>query len=99
MNFEILKYIVEYTKSKETDKEVDFSVVSNLMLLDEEKFEFLTEHQVSICTSLDGDEALHNQNRPYFKQNTFEILAKKLAGESEKRSRCFGNSDNNKIFA
>ena len=79
MNFEILKYIVEYTKSKETDKEVDFSVVSNLMLLDEEKFEFLTEHQVSICTSLDGDEALHNQNRPYFKQNTFEILAKKLA--------------------
>ena len=53
MNFETLKYIVEYTRAQETDKEIQFSLVSNLMLLDEEKLEFLTENQVSICTSLD----------------------------------------------
>ena len=78
MNFETLKYIVEYTRAQETDKEIQFSLVSNLMLLDEEKLEFLTENQVSICTSLDGDEFLHNKNRPYLNRNAFKVLEKRL---------------------
>ena len=78
MNFETLRHIVEYTREQQTDKEIEFSLVSNLMLLDEEKLEFLTENQVSICTSLDGDEFLHNRNRPYLNRNAFKILEKRL---------------------
>ena len=78
MNFETLKHIVEYTEQQETDKVIDFSMVSNLMLLNDEKLMFLKEHGVSICTSLDGDEILHNRNRPYFKKNSFEVLKEKF---------------------
>ena len=80
MNFDTLKFIVEYAEEQNQScgKNLEFSVVTNLMLLDEEKLEFLTKHGVSICTSLDGDEILHNKNRPYFQQNTFEILKKKI---------------------
>lgn len=80
MNFDTLQFIVEYAEEQNQSrgKNLEFSVVTNLMLLDEEKLEFLTKHGVSICTSLDGDEVLHNKNRPYFQQNTFEILKKKI---------------------
>lgn len=80
MNFDTLQFIVEYAEEQNQScgKNLEFSVVTNLMLLDEEKLEFLTKHGVSICTSLDGDEILHNKNRPYFQQNTFEILKKKI---------------------
>ena len=80
MNFDTLRFIVEYAEEQNQSrgKNLEFSVVTNLMLLDEEKLEFLTKHGVSICTSLDGDEVLHNKNRPYFQQNTFEILKKKI---------------------
>ena len=80
MNFDTLQFIVEYAEEQNQScgKNLEFSVVTNLMLLDEEKLEFLTKHGVLICTSLDGDEILHNKNRPYFQQNTFEILKKKI---------------------
>lgn len=80
MNFDTLQFIVEYAEEQNQSrgKNLEFSVVTNLMLLDEEKLEFLTKHGVSICTSLDGDEILHNKNRPYFQQNTFEVLKKKI---------------------
>lgn len=80
MNFDTLRFIVEYSekRNQEIGKNLDFSIVTNLMLLDEEKRKFLAEHKVSICTSLDGDELLHNKNRPYFNQNTFRILKKKI---------------------
>lgn len=85
MNFDVLKYIVEYAEKKNqlTRKNLEFSIVSNLMILDQKKLNFLIEHQVSICTSLDGDEVLHNQNRPYFQNNTFQILRKKIEGIRE----------------
>lgn len=78
LNFETLKFIVEYANANKGDKQVDFSLVSNLMLLDEEKMDFLTEHNVMICTSLDGNEELHNRNRPYFQRNPFQILKTRL---------------------
>ena len=78
MNFKTLQYIVEYTKEQKTDKQIEFSLVSNLMLLDQEKLKFLIENNVSVCTSLDGDEELHNRNRPYFHKNAFRILEEKI---------------------
>ena len=80
MNFDTLQFIVEYAEEQNQSrgKNLEFSVVTNLMLLDEEKLEFLTKHGVSICTSLDGDEILHNKNIHYFQQNTFEIMKKKI---------------------
>ena len=64
LNFDVIRHIVEYTESV-SDKRVSFSVVSNLTLLTDEMADFFKEHKVSVSTSLDGDAALHNENRPY----------------------------------
>lgn len=65
LNFPVLKEMVLYgeQESENTNKRVNFSLVSNLSLLDEEILDFLMEHKVSISTSLDGPHELHTLNR------------------------------------
>lgn len=78
-NFPIIKYIVEYTKSINKDKKIQFSLVSNLSLLTDEMVEFFKENQISISTSLDGHEYLHNYNRPLSNYpNTYQLLTKTI---------------------
>jgi sulfatase maturation enzyme AslB (radical SAM superfamily) len=65
VNYEVVQYIVEYakTKAKYLQKEVKFTMVSNLTLMTEEKLTWLLDNGVDICTSLDGDKLTHNSNR------------------------------------
>ena len=44
-NFAIIRYIVEYTNSVNTDKIIHYSVVSNLSLLTEEMVRFFREQK------------------------------------------------------
>ncbi len=64
-NFDAIKYVIEYLEENKGDKEVDFSLVSNLTLLTDEMIDFFAFHHVGISTSIDGFEALHNNNRPF----------------------------------
>ena len=64
LNFDVIKYIVEYSKSV-SNKHINYSIVSNLTLLTDEMIEFIKINNISISTSLDGNEIVHNQNRPY----------------------------------
>jgi His-Xaa-Ser system radical SAM maturase HxsB len=65
VNFPVVKHIVEYAlaKNRAYGKRLEFTMVSNLALMDEEKLRFLLDHKVQICTSIDGPEALHNKQR------------------------------------
>ncbi|MFW6025217.1 MAG: His-Xaa-Ser system radical SAM maturase HxsB [Candidatus Woesearchaeota archaeon] len=73
-NWEIVKFIVNYARKKEeeTEKTLQFSLVTNLSLMTEEKLDFLTEKLVGICTSLDGPKEVHNKNRPYPNGDSYE---------------------------
>lgn len=64
MNFEAIKAAVQRAEQVLSDKEVELCLVSNLILLDEEKADFLAAHHVSVSTSLDGPQPLHDLNRP-----------------------------------
>jgi uncharacterized protein len=66
LNWPVVKFITKYAqrKAKGTGRRLIVSLVSNFNLMTEDKLEFLIEHSVSICTSLDGPEDLHNFNRP-----------------------------------
>src|SRR5262249_749849 len=44
-------------------KRLEFTMVSNLSLMDEEKLAWLLGHKVQICTSIDGPEHLHDKQR------------------------------------
>ncbi len=64
-NWDVLKFVVEYAteKNKQANKDLAFTLVSNLSLMDEEKMAYLIEHEVYMCTSLDGPRDLHEHNR------------------------------------
>ena len=66
-NFPVVKLAV--TKALELNrtahKTLGFSLLTNLSLMDEEKLEFILEHDVKVCTSLDGPQDLHDANRPF----------------------------------
>jgi His-Xaa-Ser system radical SAM maturase HxsB len=63
--FPIVKHVIEYAreKNKTARKELEFTMVSNLALLDETKLKFLIENRVQICTSIDGPQHLHDKQR------------------------------------
>lgn len=65
VNFEGVKHAIAYAleKNKAIGKELEFTMVSNLSLMDEEKLRYLVEHRVQICTSIDGPSDLHDKQR------------------------------------
>jgi radical SAM protein with 4Fe4S-binding SPASM domain len=47
-------------------------MVTNLSLLTAEQYEFFRQTRVSLCTSLDGPEDIHNANRPWPGHNSYQ---------------------------
>lgn len=78
LNYEIIKYIVEYSQENAQDKKISFNIVSNLTLLTDEMIEFFKKYNVNICTSVDGNENIQNKNRPYKKGNSYKETVKKI---------------------
>lgn len=75
LKFDIVKFIVEYAKelNEKYGKDLRFSLVTNLTLMDDEMLDFLVRENVGICTSLDGPEVVHDKNRQGY-QKTVEWI-------------------------
>jgi len=65
LRFDLVKYMVKYAKelNKKHKKKLNFSIVTNLILMTDDKLEFLINNSIGICTSLDGHKIVHNKNR------------------------------------
>ncbi len=87
LNFDIIKYIVEYSKSILNGKVIEYNVVSNLTLLTDEMIDFFVENDVNICTSIDGDRILQNINRPYQNKDSYLETVTKMKKLREKKIR------------
>ena len=84
LNFDKLKFIVEYSKkvNKQKKKTLKFNLVSNLLLLEPEHCKFFKKHKVGLCTSLDGPSFIHDYQRRHPKGSgsyeqlirSFEVL-------------------------
>jgi His-Xaa-Ser system radical SAM maturase HxsB len=90
LNWEIVKYIVEYAleKNRKAKKDLVITIVTNLTEMTEEKMEYLIDHNVTVCTSLDGPKEVHNYNRKFIGGNNYDIVVKwikKFNSEYEKR--------------
>lgn len=97
-NFEVMKDMIEYAEEKrnETGKNMFIALVTNLTLMDDEKLQYLLDHDVSICTSLDGPEDVHNKNRIWTKGNSYETVTgwmKKINDEQKKRAQAKDEND------
>lgn len=77
-NFEVIKFIIEYSKLINSNKKIEYSLVSNLTLLTDQMLDFFINNNVNICTSIDGNKELHNLNRPFPGKDSFETTIKKI---------------------
>lgn len=74
-NFPIVQYLIEYSKEKNkvAKKNLQYALVTNMTLMDNDILKYLMENQVGISTSLDGPKEVHNKNRKYLNStNTYE---------------------------
>lgn len=65
LEFDTIKEVVEYTVSKEYDKDYIFFITTNGVLLDEQRKAWLRAHTdvLQVGLSLDGTRKMHNKNR------------------------------------
>ncbi len=65
VNFPVMKHMIEYAiaRNRAYGKDLEFTMVSNLALMDEEKLAYLIDRKVQICTSIDGPEHVHTKQR------------------------------------
>ena len=80
LNFELIKYIVEYSEelNKTYQKHIDKVIATNLSPLTDEMLYYCKEKNIGISTSLDGPELLHNQNRPKRNNDSYEITIRNI---------------------
>jgi uncharacterized protein len=78
VNFPVMKHIVEYAlvKNRAYGKELGFTMVSNLSLMDDEKLAWLVDHKVQICTSIDGPEPLHTKQRVLVGESSHRVTTR-----------------------
>jgi len=77
INWKVVKFIIEYAnmKNKTHKKNLGFALVTNLSLMTDDKYDYLVENNINICTSLDGPEHVHNKNRPFLnKKGSYQIV-------------------------
>lgn len=65
VRFDLLQKMTNYARelNKTKKKDLKVTVVTNLTLMTKEKANWLVENDVTICTSFDGPEIVHNKNR------------------------------------
>lgn len=62
LNFDVIKFVVEYAEvlNKKYCKDLSFVVCTNLLEISDEQLSFLYNHKVDISTSCDGSKELHD---------------------------------------
>jgi len=65
LRFDMIKIMATYAKklNKTIKKDLQLTIVSNLTKVNEEIITWLINNDITICTSLDGPEHIHNKNR------------------------------------
>ena len=91
LNFEVLKFIIEYTEKNKNEKKVLYSITTNGTLLTDEIISFFEKYAVSVSVSLDGPSVLQQYNRPMNNgKNSFEYIKKAIP--ELKRHKIFGGA-------
>ena len=64
LNWPIVQFLTENARKANTlGKNLNIVLITNLLLMDDEKMRFLVDHNVDVCTSLDGPASIHDKNR------------------------------------
>ncbi|MDR1774200.1 MAG: radical SAM protein [Clostridioides sp.] len=93
LNYQVIKDIVIQLKNEDIFKNIEFTITTNGLLLDEEKIDFFIENDVIVLFSLDGPKSQHDRNRVDINGNgTFDAAMKNINKYIEKNGFAFTNS-------
>ncbi|MCF7870315.1 MAG: His-Xaa-Ser system radical SAM maturase HxsB [Candidatus Omnitrophica bacterium] len=88
LNWDVLAFLVKHARKFNVNKDLKLALVSNLTLLDEDKIKFLYDHDVAICSSLDGPEFIQDKNRPFKNgKKTYKVVTGKIRKIKKKFGR------------
>lgn len=74
MNWPIIQFTTKYSKklAELSGKDLQLRLITNLSLMTDEILDYCYNNEISISTSLDGPEELHNRNRIYVDDNSYQ---------------------------
>ena len=81
LNFDTVVEMINHSKelNLKYNKTIEFTIVTNLIALTDNQLQYLIDNNVSICTSLDGCEEVHNHNRKLRSGgDTYELVKRKI---------------------
>lgn len=78
VNWKVIELVLN--EAEKLKSPIDFSMVTNATLLDEDKIKFLTHHNVEIGISIDGPKYLNDKNRiyKYSNKSVYDEVVKKF---------------------
>ena len=81
MNWDVVVELVKYARKveKEHNKNFRFTLTTNGMLLDDDKFEFLNKEMTNVVLSLDGRKEVHDHFRKDYQGNgSYDVILPKF---------------------
>ena len=81
MNFDAVKEVVEYARSKEQEygKNFRFTITTNGVLLDDDKIDFINREMYNCVLSLDGRKEINDAIRPTVNgKGSYDLIVPKL---------------------
>lgn len=90
MNFDVVKGIVEYgrSKEKEYDKNFRFTLTTNGILLDDDVMEFANKEMSNVVLSLDGRKEVNDEMRPTRNgKGSYDLIVPKFQKLAESRDQ------------
>ena len=90
MNFDAVKEIVKYARSREAEagKRFRFTITTNGVLLDDDKIAFINQEMSNVVLSVDGRKEVHDRMRPAVNgKGSYDVILPKFKKLVENRSR------------
>lgn len=94
MNFDAVKEVVAYARSKEQEygKNFRFTITTNGVLLDDDKIDFINREMYNCVLSLDGRKEINDAIRPTVNgKGSYDLIVPKYQKLVEARRKCADN--------
>lgn len=88
LNFDVVKKLVEYGRSREEpcNKKFRFTLTTNGVLLNEEIMEFANKEMANVVLSIDGRKNVHDKMRPFPNgEGSYDLILPKFLDFAKKR--------------
>lgn len=93
LNYQVIKDIIIHLKNEDLFKDIQFTITTNGLLLDEDRIDFLIGNDVIVLFSLDGPKSQHDRSRVDANGNgTFDDIMENINKYIEKKGYAFTNS-------